>query len=197
MAGDNKTLARFSLDSIPPAPRGTPQIEVTFDIDANGIVNVSAKDKGTGKEQNITITASTNMSDEEIEQAVKDAEAHAAEDKKRREEIETRNTGDQMVYEMEKALGELGDAVSAEEKSGIEASIEELKEALKGDDMDAIKAKTEALQTKFHEVSQKLYEQQAAQQAAQQGAQGDAAGDAGGSADDDVVDAEFTEVDDE
>jgi len=192
MAADNKTLGMFRLDGIPAAPRGVPQIEVTFDIDANGIVHVSAKDLGTGKEQNITITSSTNMSKDDIEKAVRDAEQFAAEDKKRREEIDTRNNADQMVYQCEKTLNELGDKVSAQEKADVEAKLNDLKEALKGTDTEAIKAKQEALQQAFYAVSQKVYEAaQAAQQAA--GAQGAGAQQAPGA---DYVDADYVDADD-
>ena len=192
MAAYNKSLGRFNLDGIAPAPRGVPQIEVTFDIDANGIVNVSAKDLGTGKEQAITITASTNLSQEDIDMAVKEAEQFAEEDKKRKEEVDTRNTAAQMVYQTEKTLGELGDKITAEEKAGIQAEVDKLKELLKGTDTDAIKAQTEAVTKKFYEVSEKLYKDAAAQQQAAEAA-GAAGGAAGG--DDNVVDADFTQVD--
>ncbi len=174
MARDNKSLGNFKLTGIMPAPRGVPQIEVTFDIDANGIVHVSAKDLGTGNEQNITITASTNLSDEEIDKAVKEAEMFAEEDKKRKEEIETRNNAENMVYQCEKTLGELGDKISEDEKKGIEDEIAKVKEVLKGTDTDAIKNATDELMKKFGEVSQKIYAQ-AAQ--AQQGAEGQPADD--------------------
>ena len=190
-ARDNKTLGVFHLDGIAPAMRGVPQIEVTFDIDANGIVHVSAKDLGTGKENDITITASTNMSKEDIDKAVKEAEQYAAEDKKRREDVDARNAADQMIFQTEKALGELGDKISADEKSKIEAAKEELKEALKGDDIEAIKAKQEALQKEFYAVSEKLYRAQAEAQAA---AGANPAGEA--PAGDNVYDADFTDVDD-
>ncbi len=193
-ARDNKSLGTFHLDGIAPAPRGVPQIEVTFDIDANGIVHVSAKDMGTGKEQSITITASTNMSKEDIDKAVKDAERFAAEDKKRREDIDTRNGADQMVFQVEKALGEMGDKISAGEKSEIEAKLGELKEALKGEDMAAIKAKQEELQKAFYAVSEKMYKEAAAAAQAAQGAQGAAPGPDAGKPDDGVVDADFKEV---
>ena len=169
MAKDNKSLGNFKLTGIMPAPRGVPQIEVTFDIDANGIVNVSAKDLGTGNEQNITITASTNLSEDEIDKAVKEAEMFAEEDKKRKEEIETRNNAENMVYQCEKTLGELGDKISADEKKGIEDEIAKVKEALKGTDNDAIKSATDELMKKFGEVSQKIYAQAAQEQQAQQG----------------------------
>ncbi len=196
-ARDNKSLGMFHLDGIPAAPRGVPQIEVTFDIDANGIVHVSAKDLGTGKEQNITITASTNMSKEDIDRAVKEAEQYAAEDKKNRENVDIRNNADQLVYQTEKTLGEIGDKITEDEKKEIQGKIDELKEALKGTDTDAIKAKTEEAQQAFYKVSEKLY--QAAQQAAQaQAAQGgQPGGNAGTAPQDDVVDADFTEADDD
>ena len=189
-AKDNKTLGVFHLDGIAPAPRGVPQIEVSFDIDANGIVHVSAKDLGTGKEQSITITSSTNMSKEDIDKAVKEAEQFAAEDKKRREETDVRNNADQMVYQCEKTLNELGDKVSADEKTAIEAKVNEVKEALKGTDVEAIKAATEALQQEVFKMSEKVY--QAAQQA--QGA-ADAAGAA--QPEGNVYDADFKDVNDE
>jgi len=163
MASGNKTLSRFHLDNIPPAPRGVPQIEVTFDIDANGIVNVSAKDMGTGKEQHITITSSTNMSKDDIEKAVKEAEEHAAEDKKRREEAELRNGADQMVFQSEKALNDMSDKLSDDEKNNLKDKGEALKEALKGSDLDLIKQKQEELQKVLYEVSSKMYEQTQAQ----------------------------------
>ncbi len=165
-AKDNKSLGVFKLDGIAPAPRGIPQIEVTFDIDANGIVNVSAKDLGTGKEQKITITSSTNMSKDDIDKAVAEAEQYAADDKKRREEIDLRNGADQMIYQTEKALGELGDKISEGEKNDINAAISDLREALKGSDLEAIKTKQEALQQKFYAVSEKLYKEAAAAQGA-------------------------------
>jgi len=177
MARDNKSLGNFKLTGIMPAPRGVPQIEVTFDIDANGIVHVSAKDLGTGNEQNITITASTNLSDEEIDKAVKEAEMFAEEDKKRKEEIETRNNAENMVYQCEKTLGELGDKISADEKKGIEDEIAKVKEALKGTDSEAIKNATDELMKKFGEVSQKIYAQAAQAQQAAQGGEGQPADD--------------------
>ena len=190
-ARDNKTLGVFKLDGIAPAPRGIPQIEVTFDIDANGIVNVSAKDLGTGKEQSITITASTNMSKDDIDKAVKEAEQYAAEDKKRREEVDLRNSADQMVYTTEKTISEMGDKITEDEKKGLEDAKEALKEALKGEDLEAIKAKQEELQKQVYAVSEKLYKAAAeAQAAAQQG------GEAGEQAGPDVYDADYTDVDD-
>ena len=169
MAAYNKSLGRFQLDGIAPARRGVPQIEVTFDIDANGIVNVSAKDLGTGKEQHITITSSTNMSKEDVEKAVREAEQYAAEDAKRKEEIDTRNQGDQMVYQTERTLEELGDKVDAAEKAEVESKLNELKETLKGSDTAAIKAAPEALTQVFYKLSEKMY-QQANPQGGQPGA---------------------------
>ena len=186
MARDNKSLGNFKLTGIMPAPRGVPQIEVTFDIDANGIVHVSAKDLGTGNEQNITITASTNLSDEEIDKAVKEAEMYADEDKKRKEEIETRNNAENMVYQCEKTLNDLGDKVSADEKKGIEDEIAKVKEALKGTDVNAIKTANDELMKKFGEVSQKIYAQ--AQAAGQAAPGADAQGNNGGDDDFKVVD---------
>jgi len=176
MAADNKSLGRFHLDGISPAPRGVPQIEVTFDIDANGIVNVSATDKGTGKEQHITITSSTNMSKDDIDKAVREAEAFAAEDAKRREAIDTRNQAEQLVYQSEKTLGEIGDKVSETDKQPVNDAIAKLKETLKGDNTEAIKADTEALSKAFYALSEKLY----AQNGGAQGAPGADAGQAGG-----------------
>ena len=176
MAADNKSLGRFHLDGISPAPRGVPQIEVTFDIDANGIVNVSATDKGTGKEQHITITSSTNMSKDDIDKAVREAEAFAAEDAKRREAIDTRNQAEQLVYQSEKTLGEIGDKVSETDKQPVNDAIAKLKETLKGDNTEAIKADTEALSKAFYALSEKLY----AQNGGSQGAPGADAGQAGG-----------------
>ena len=196
-ARDNKSLGTFHLDGIAPAPRGVPQIEVTFDIDANGIVHVSAKDLGTGKEQSITITASTNMSKDDIDKAVKDAEQYAAEDKKRREDVDARNNADQMVFQTEKALGELGDKVSPSEKSECEAKLNALKEALKGTDIEAIKAKQDDLQKAFYAISEKVYQQAAQQQGQQPGAdaQQGPTGNAGSAPKDDgAVDADFHEV---
>ena len=159
MAAANKSLGHFHLDGIAPARRGVPQIEVTFDIDVNGIVNVSAKDLGTGKEQHITITSSSNMSKEDIEKAVKEAEQYAAEDARIKESVETRNTADQMVYQAEKTLGEMGDKIPESDKAPVQAAIDKLKETLKGEDTAAIKADTEALQQAFYAVSEKLYQQ--------------------------------------
>lgn len=193
MAASNKTLGRFSLTDIPPAPRGVPQIEVTFDIDSNGIVHVSAKDLGTGKSQNITIQSDSGMSKEDIDRMVKEAEAHAAEDKAQKEKIEIRNNADSMVYQAEKLIKEMGDKADAAQVDKAKAAIEKVKEALKGTDTDAIKAATEALQEPLHAISAAAYQQaQQAQQAA--GAQQDAgAQQSAGKKDDDVIDAEFTE----
>ncbi len=163
MAADNKTIGRFHLDGIPAAPRGVPQIEVTFDIDANGIVNVSAKDLGTGKEQKITITASTNMSKEDVERAVKDAEQYAEADKKNREAIEVKNQAEQLVYQSEKSLSEIGDKVSEDEKKGVKDEIEKVKSALASNNTDSIKEASENLSKKFYELSAKLYQQASAQ----------------------------------
>src|SRR5246127_5693217 len=185
MAADNKMLGQFDLVGIPPAPRGVPQIEVTFDIDANGIVNVSAKDKGTGKEQQIRIQASGGLSEADIQKMVKDAEAHAGEDKKRREAVEAKNQAEALIHSTEKAMTEHGDKVAAEEKTAIEAAIASLKDAVKGDDAEAIKEKTNTLAQASMKLGEAMYNQQA---------EADAAKDA---AKDDVVDAEFTEVDDD
>ena len=194
MAADNKTLGRFQLDGIPAARRGIPQIEVTFDIDANGIVNVSAKDLGTGKEQHITITSSSNMSKEDIHKAVQDAAAYAEQDKKHREEVDTRNNADQMIYQAEKTIADAGDKLDASDKASAEAKIAELKTAMQGTDTEAIKQKLDELQKVFYEISEKLYKAAAEAQAAQQGAAaGDAAGAAGQNAD--FVDTDYKDVD--
>ena len=195
-AKDNKSIGTFRLDGIAPAPRGIPQIEVTFDIDANGIVNVSAKDLGTGKEQHISITASTNMSKEDIDKAVKEAEAFAAEDKKKKEEVETRNAADQMVYQTEKSMNEFGDKVTQADKDSVNPKIDALKEALKGTDTEAIKKAQEELQTAFYAVAERIYKEQgaAAQQAeAQTNVSGEGTNSASGS-DDNVVDADYTDA---
>ena len=193
MAQYNKTLGRFNLTGIAPAPRGVPQIEVTFDIDANGIVNVTAKDMGTGNEQKITITASSNLSDEDIDKAVKEAEMYAEEDKKRKEEVETRNAAESMVFQCEKAMTDLGDKISESEKTEITAEIDKVKEALKGTDTEAIKAASEGLTQKFYQISEKMY-----QQANPNGAQGFDPTQAQQGAPDgeDVYDANYREVDD-
>lgn len=196
MAQYNKTLGRFHLDGIAPARRGVPQIEVTFDIDANGIVNVTAKDMGTGKEQNITITSSTNMSKEDVEKAVREAEQFAAEDARRKEEVDTRNQADQMVYQTEKTLEEMGDKLDAGDKANIEGELNKVKEALKGTDTQAIKDATEGLTKAFYAVSEKLYSQAGAQPGPDMGgAAGGAAGSTNGG-DDNVVDADYEVVDD-
>lgn len=196
-AKDNKSIGTFRLDGIAPAPRGIPQIEVTFDIDANGIVNVSAKDLGTGKEQHISITASTNMSKDDIDKAVKEAEAFAAEDKKKKEEVEARNAADQMVYQTEKSMNEFGDKVTQADKDSVNSKLDALKEALKGTDVEAIKKAQEELQTAFYAVAERIYKEQgaAAQQAeaAQTDVQGEGTNAAGGS-DDNVVDADYTDA---
>lgn len=190
MSRDNKTLGRFQLTGIPAARRGIPQIEVTFDIDANGIVNVSAKDMGTGKTQNVVIKSSTNMNEEEIEKAVKEAELHAEEDKKQKALIEAKNTADSTAYQMEQSLAEAGDKVSADEKEKVEAAIEKLKTTAEGDDVEAITKATEELNEAFYPIAQKMYEEAAAQQEGAE-AQGDQ-----GSDDDEVMDAEYEEVND-
>ena len=172
MAADNKTLGRFQLTGIPAAPRGVPQIEVTFDIDANGIVHVSAKDMATGNSQQVAITASTNLSDEDIEKAVKDAEAHAAEDKKRKEEIEVRNNAESLVYNSQKTIDELGDKISGEEKAKAETEIANVKKALEGSDVEAIKLATEKLTTVFYSITEQLYKQTSAGQQAQANQEG-------------------------
>ena len=190
-ARDNKTLGVFHLDGIAPAPRGIPQIEVTFDIDANGIVHVSAKDLGTGKENNITITSNTNMSKEDIDKAVQEAEQYAAEDKKRREAVDVRNNADQMIYQTEKTVNDFGDKLSEDEKAKINTAKEALKEALKGEDIEAIKAKQEDLQKEIYAVSEKIYKA-----ANPQGDAGAPTGAEGGNADPNVYEADFTDVDD-
>ena len=198
MAAANKSLGRFHLDGIAPARRGVPQIEVTFDIDANGIVNVSAKDLGTGKEQHITITSSSNMSKEDIDKAVKEAEKFAAEDAKRKEEVDTRNQGDQMVYQTEKTLQEMGDKLDPADKSEVEGKLQSLKTALTGTDSAAIKHATEELTQAFYKVSEKLYQ-------AAGGAQGFDPSQAGGpnpgnpgqGGGQDYYDADYTVVDDD
>ena len=172
MAQYNTTLGRFILDGIAPAPRGVPQIEVTFDIDANGIVNVTAKDKGTGKEQHIVITSSTNMSQEDIDKAVREAEKFAEEDKKQKEAVDVRNRAESMVFQMEKTLGEVEGKVSPDAINEARAGIDKLKETLKGTDTEAIKADTEAAEKAFYKVSEELYRQQGAQGGDQGGAQG-------------------------
>ena len=195
-AKDNKQLGTFRLDGIAPAPRGIPQIEVTFDIDANGIVHVSAKDKGTGKEQNITITSSTNMSKEDIEAAVKNAEQFAEEDKKRREEVDTKNNAENLAFQCEKAVADFGDKVSAEDKAAIQPKIDALKESVKGTDYADMKAKTEELQKAMQDLSTKVYQAAGAQPGPDMGAQDMGAGAADNNTagkNDDVIDADYTE----
>src|SRR5690606_9051547 len=193
MAADNKLLGQFDLVGIPPAPRGVPQIEVSFDIDANGIVSVHAKDKATGKEQQIRIQASGGLSQEDIEKMVKDAESHAAEDKKRRELVEARNQADALVHTTEKSLSEYGSKLGDADRSAIENALADLKEALSGDDSEAIKAKAQTLAQASMKLGEAMY---AAQQSGGGDDGGSPDGDAGGDKSEDVVDAEFTEVDD-
>ena len=199
MAAGNITLGRFQLTGIPPAPRGVPQIEVTFDIDANGIVNVSAKDMGTGKSQQITITSSTKLSDDEIKAKVKEAEQYAEEDKKRKEEVEVKNQAETLIYETEKNMKELEGSLSEQEKNDITAAKDELQSALNAGNIDDIKAKTEALTQQFHTISAKMYQQAQAQQQAAGGAGPDmGAADAGAApGGDNVVDADYEVVDDD
>jgi molecular chaperone DnaK len=203
MASDNKSLGMFNLEGIPPAPRGVPQVEVTFDIDANGLLNVSAKDKATGKEQRITITASTNLSDDDVERLVREAKQHESEDQRVRELIEARNTADQLIYQMEKMLRDLGDKVSASDRGRIEGIVEELKRAKEGDDAGHIKQLIEQLQQASYAIGQQMYAQQAAGAQAQQAAGGPQAGGNGGSpgygagapsGEEEVVEGEFSEV---
>jgi molecular chaperone DnaK len=199
LSRDNKQLGVFHLDGIPPAPRGTPQVEVTFDIDANGILNVSAKDLGSGKEQKISITGSSGLSKEEVERLQQEAEAHAEEDRKAKEGIEIRNNADTLAYQSEKQLTEIGEKIDGATKATVEEEITKVREALKGSDIEAIKSAYESLQTKFHEVSAELYKKTAASAEAGAGAQ--AAGAPDGAAapkkDADVVDADFEVVDEE
>lgn len=195
MAADNKMLGQFDLVGIPPAPRGVPQVEVTFDIDANGIVNVSAKDKGTGKEQQIRIQASGGLSDDDIDQMVQDAEKFADEDKKRRESAEVKNQADSLVHATEKQLEEHGDKVDADLKGEIEKGVAELKTAIESDDVDEMKAKSEALTQHAMKMGQAIYEQQQAEGSA--AAEGSDEADAASSDDEEVVDAEFSEVDED
>jgi molecular chaperone DnaK len=194
MAADNKMLGQFDLVGIPPAPRGVPQIEVTFDIDANGIVNVQAKDKATGKEQQIRIQASGGLSEADIEKMVKDAESHAEEDKKRKAAVEAKNHAEALVHSTEKALSEHGSKVGDAERTAIENAIADLKEALKGDDSSAIQAKTNALAQASMKLGEAMYKQQ---QEAQNASDAGGDGAAPGEKKEDVVDAEFTEVDDD
>ncbi|MCG6536887.1 MAG: molecular chaperone DnaK, partial [Syntrophales bacterium LBB04] len=198
MAADNRTLGRFDLVGIPPAPRGVPQVEVTFDIDANGIVHVSAKDLGTGKEQSIKITASSGLSEAEIDKLVRDAEAHTEEDKKKKELIEARNQADAMAYSVEKNIKEFGDKISADEKTKIEEAIARTKKAIEGDDIDEIKKAQEELTNVSHKLAEAMYAKASEPHAGAEGAHaaGHGAGEqaAGGKKDDDVVDADFEEV---
>jgi molecular chaperone DnaK len=195
MAAYNKTLGKFQLVDLPPAPRGVPQIEVTFDIDANGIVHVSAKDRATSKEQSMTITGQSSLAKDDIERMVKDAEAHAEEDRRRREEAEVRNNGDTLVYQTEKVLREQGDKVTGSEKEAVETALSELKEALAGDDVDRIRRGTEALMTASQTFSARLYEA-ASQSGGDGGGEGAGTGDGSGApSDDEVVDAEIVDED--
>jgi molecular chaperone DnaK len=194
MAADNKTIGRFDLTDIPPAPRGVPQIEVTFDIDANGILNVSAKDMGTGKEQSIRITASSGLSEEEIERMVKDAEMHESEDKKRRELIEAKNQADSLVYSTEKSLKDNEDKIDAETKSNIEAALEDVKKAMEGDDVEAINKAAEALSQASHKLAEAMYAQAQQEGGAETGG---AEQQTKAEGEDDVVDAEYEDVGDE
>ncbi|WP_018234072.1 molecular chaperone DnaK [Thioalkalivibrio thiocyanodenitrificans] len=196
MASANKSLGRFDLTDIPPAPRGVPQIEVMFDIDANGILNVSAKDKATGKQQSIVIKASSGLSEEEVERMVRDAEAHADEDKRFHELVAARNQADNLVHATEKSLNELGDQVEAEEKQAIESALSEVREALKGDDKDEIEARTQKLAEASGKLAERVYAKQSAEGGAEAGAGETAGGEQAGAQQDDVVDAEFEEVDD-
>ena len=189
MSKDNKTLGRFQLTGIPSARRGIPQIEVTFDIDANGIVNVSAKDMGTGKSQNVVIKSTTNMSDEEIDKAVKEAEQHAEEDKRVKALIEAKNVADSTIYQTEQSLKEMEGKVSDEDKAKVEAAIANLRTVSEGEDVEAITKATEELNESFYPLAQKMYEEAAAQQAPDE-----QEGSAQGNDDDDVVDAEYEEV---
>ena len=191
MAGDNMSLGRFRLEGIPPAPRGIPQVEVTFDIDSNGIINVTAQDKATGKEQNVTITASTNLNQSEIDKMVQDAREHESEDKKRRELIEARNNADNLAYQTEKTLNDLGDKMPLEERQNIESKISELRETIKTDNIDSIRTQTEQLQNAFHAISQQMYAQQQQAEPGSNGHDPQAHQDEG---EEDIVEGEFREV---
>ena len=191
MAANNTTLGRFQLDGIAPAPRGVPQIEVTFDIDANGIVNVKATDKGTGKEQHITIQSSSNMSKEAIDKAIKDAEMHAEEDRKAKESVEAKNTAESLIFQCEKTINDAGDKLTESDKAPVNAAIEKLNETVKGGNVDAIKADTDALQKAIYDVSAKLYQQSAPQQDPGAGQSGPEAGHNGGNGE--YYDADFTD----
>jgi molecular chaperone DnaK len=190
MASDNMSLGRFRLEGIPPAPRGVPQVEVTFDIDSNGIINVTALDKATGKEQKVTITASTNLSQNEIDRMVKDARDHESDDRKHRELVEARNNADSLAYQTEKTLGELGEKVPANERQNIETKINELREAINGESIETIRQLTEELQNAFHALSQQVY----AQQQAQPGSNGHEPQDNQSEDEGEVVEGEFREV---
>ncbi|HEY7454879.1 MAG TPA: Hsp70 family protein, partial [Thermoleophilaceae bacterium] len=194
MAAYNKSLGKFQLTGIPPAPRGVPQIEVTFDIDANGILAVGAKDLGTGKEQKIEIKAGSGLADEEVERMVKDAEAHAEEDRRQREIVETRNQAENAAYQAERQIGELGDSIDASSKEEIEAAIKDVRDNLESDDVELLRQKTEALQTAFHKVSEQMYAAAQQQAAAGNGASADGEPAADASADEEeVVDAEVVD----
>jgi molecular chaperone DnaK len=205
MARDNKTLGTFHLDGIPPAPRGVPQVEVTFDIDANGILNVSAKDLGTGKEQKISITGSSGLTKDEVERLRRDAESHAEEDRKTREAAEVRNNADNLAYQSEKQLRELGEKLSPDQKKGVEDAIKDVREKLNGNDIDAIKSATEELQTRFQAISAELYKQASSQPKSGPQTGGEPSGEPSGAAEghgagksgDHVVDADFEVVDDD
>ena len=197
MAAGNKTLGRFELVGIPPAPRGVPQIEVTFDIDANGIVNVSAKDMATGKEQSIQITASSGLSKEEIDKLIKDAELHAEDDKKKRELVEARNTADALIYSTEKSIKDLGDKVDAGTKSKVEAAIEPLKKAMEGEDAEEIKRLSEELTQASHKLAEAMYQQASQADAQQQAGAADPEQPGSSAPEEDVVDADFEEVKDD
>jgi len=196
MASDNKSLGTFRLDGIPPAPRGVPQIEVTFDIDANGILSVTAKDKGSGKEQSISITGASTLSDSEVDKMVKDAEANASADKEKREKIDLKNQAETLVYQAEKQMGELGDKVEADAKAKAEGKRTKLQEAINAEDYDAMKTLLEGLQQELYTVGASVYQQEgaAAGGAAPGGDAGAGAASGGGDAADDVIDAEFTET---
>jgi molecular chaperone DnaK len=195
MAADNMSLGRFRLDGIPPAPRGIPQVEVTFDIDANGILNVTAKDKATGKEQKVTVTASTNLNKDDIDKMVQEARQHESDDKKRRELIDARNTADQLAYQTEKTLNELGDKVPADERTKIQEKVSELKQAAQGEDVAHIKQASDEVQNAFHAISQQLYQQQQETPPPSNGS-GDSggSGEGGGEGEGDVIEGEVREA---
>jgi molecular chaperone DnaK len=193
VAGDNKSLGTFRLDGIPPAPRGVPQIEVTFDIDANGILSVTAKDKGSGKEQSISITGASTLSENEVEKMVKDAESNAAADKEKREKIDLKNQAETLIYQSEKQLGELGDKVGAEDKAKVEQFSAQLKEAVEKDDTDTIKTVLEQLQQALYAAGAAVYQNAGATDGAAGGNGSSGNGSSAGATADDVIDAEFTE----